>query len=115
MEEVNQFQLKLIDVAARIPRGGALEPGNVGKVGTGPQTTILLFSFKQRICLTKIGHSLGSTTQDGDRCPDRCGCEKGTEGWSSSAKKCMEGNIKKKHNIDQSIRNAHFSRFDYKG
>jgi len=31
VEEVNQFQLKLIDVAARIPRGGALEPGNVGK------------------------------------------------------------------------------------
>ena len=35
VEEVNQFQLKLIDVAARILRGGALELGNVGKVSTG--------------------------------------------------------------------------------
>ena len=49
--EVNQFQLKLIDVAARIPRGGALEPGNVGKVSTGPQTTILLISFRHKICV----------------------------------------------------------------
>ena len=48
-EEVQQFQLKLIDVAARILRGGALELGHVGKVSTGPQTayfTLQLLSKK---------------------------------------------------------------------
>ena len=102
-------------MAARIPRGGVLEPGNVGKVSKYRTTNYLFTLQLQKKYVTKIGNFLGSTTQDGDRCPDRCGCEKGTEGWSSSAKKCMEGNIKKKHNINQSIRNAHFPRFDYKG
>ena len=34
---------------------------------------------------------IGSTTGAQEKCLDRCGCNMGLEGWSSSAKQCEDG------------------------
>ena len=74
----------LTDVDASIRRGTVQATRNAGKV-VGPQLS------KSLVIYYIFFYWLGSRTSDHEKCRDRCGCVMGFEGWSSSAKKCKEG------------------------
>ena len=70
-------------------KAGVLAIGSVGKVVESKESlkTGSCTGIKQLFYLM----ILGSRTAERERCPDRCGCTLGIEGWSPSDKKCKEG------------------------
>ena len=75
----------MTDVDVCIRRVGVPATRNVELVRRWLYSSTGLLFFNILICV------IGSTTGAQEKCLDRCGCNMGLEGWSSSAKQCEDG------------------------